>query len=108
MAKLTLEQKIAKLRENIQKEESAIEESKGKIKEWKSELKRLTAEKEQAFANEILKLMKENGISQSDLMEQIKSAKTQTAENETLTNSSPNDVFGSQTSVSDFSKPDIN
>lgn len=71
MAKLTLEQKIAKIEDAIAKEELLIEESKKKIKKFKSELKTAKAEKEQSFANEILKLMKSKGISQENLIAQL-------------------------------------
>lgn len=108
MAKQTVEQKIEKLNENIQKEETAIEESKKKIKEWKSELKKLIAEKEQAFANEVLKLMKEKGISESELLEQITSAKTKNVEEDVPTASFPNDISESQTTASYYSKADTN
>lgn len=87
MAKLTLEQKIAKIEDAIAKEELLIEESKKKIKKFKSELKTAKSEKEQSFANEILKLMKSKGISQENLIAQLKSAENQVTD-ETL--SSPN------------------
>ena len=77
MAKLTLEQKIAKIEDAITKEELFIEESKNKIKKLKAELKAVKAEKEQSFANEILKLMKSKGISQENLIAQLKSAESQ-------------------------------
>lgn len=77
MAKLTLDQKISKTEESIVKEELSIEESKEKIKKLKSELRMLKAEKEQSFANEILKLMKSKGISQENLIAQLQSAESQ-------------------------------
>ena len=55
MAKLTIDQRIAKVNSQIQKEEEAIQESKEKIKKLTAELKLLTAEKEQSFANDIIK-----------------------------------------------------
>ncbi len=87
MAKLTLEQKIAKIDDAIAKEELLIEESKKKIKKLRSELKSAKIEKEQSFANEILKLMKSRGISQENLIAQLKSTESTVAD-ETL--SSPN------------------
>ncbi len=77
MSKLTLDQKISKTEESITKEEHIIEEIKEKIKKLKSELRTLKAEKEQSFANEILKLMKLKGISQENLMAQLQSAESQ-------------------------------
>ena len=74
MAKLTIDQRIAKVNSQIQKEEEAIQESKEKIKKLTAELKLLTAEKEQSFANDIIKLMKANGLSQEQLMAQLKGA----------------------------------
>ena len=74
MAKLTIDQRIAKVNSQIQKEEEAKQESKEKIKKLTAELKLLTAEKEQSFANDIIKLMKANGLSQEQLMAQLKGA----------------------------------
>lgn len=76
MAKITLEQKITRVEDSIAKEELSIEESKEKIKKLKSELRTLKAEKEQSFANEILKLMKSKGISQENLIAQLQSAES--------------------------------
>ena len=75
MAKLTPEQKIAKLEDAIAKEELAIEESKEKIKKMKADLKRLQDEQEQSFAAGMLKIMKENGISQAQMLEMMKATK---------------------------------
>ena len=73
MAKLTLEQKITKVNEQIAKEEKIIEDSKEKIKKWTAELKALQSEKEHSFANDIIKLMKEKGLSQEQLIAQLTS-----------------------------------
>lgn len=77
MAKLTIDQKIAKAADAIIKEELAIEQSKEKIKNLKAELKKLRAEKDQSFTLEILKLMKANGISQETVLNQLKGVKIQ-------------------------------
>ncbi len=77
MAKLTPEQKIAKLEDAIAKEELAIEESKEKIKNLRADLKRLQSEQEQSFAAGMLKLMKEKGITQTQMMEMMKAANMQ-------------------------------
>lgn len=74
MPKLTIDQKITKTQDAILKEELAIEHSKEKIKNLKAELKKLTAEKEQSFTMEILKLMKANGISQESVLKQLRGA----------------------------------
>lgn len=73
MAKLTLDQKITKVNEQIAKEEKIIEDSKEKIKKWTAELKALQSEKEHSFANDIIKLMKEKGLSQEQLIAQLTS-----------------------------------
>lgn len=87
MAKLTLDQRITKIEDSITKEELSIEESKEKIKKLRAELKALKSEKEHSFANEVLKLMKSKGISQEELISQLKSAEN-IAQADTL--SSPN------------------
>ena len=73
MAKLTLEQKITKVNEQIANEEKKIEDSKEKIKKLNAELKVLQSEKEHSFANDIIKLMKEKGLSQDQLIAQLMS-----------------------------------
>lgn len=88
MAKLTLDQKIAKVIGQIAKEEKLIDESKEKIKKLNVELKSLQLEKEHSFANDIIKLMKEKGLSQEELLAQL-TAQTVTKSSETI--SSPND-----------------
>lgn len=98
MAKLTLDQKISKTEESITKEELSIEESKEKIKKLKSELRTLKAEKEQSFANEILKLMKSKGISQKNLIAQLQSAESQI----------PDKSFSSPDVTSDTASPTEN
>ncbi|SFY13625.1 hypothetical protein [Ruminococcus sp. XPD3002] len=76
MAKLTLDQKITKVTEQIAKEEKNIEESKERIKKLNAELKTLQTEKEHSFANDIIKLMKANGLSQEQLLAQLKAQAT--------------------------------
>lgn len=98
MAKITLEQKITKVEDSIAKEELSIEESKEKIKKLKSELRTLKAEKEQSFANEILKLMKSKGISQENLIAQLQSAESQV----------PDESFSSPNVISDTTSPTEN
>ena len=72
MAKITLDQKIAKVDEQIMKEELIIEESRQKIKTLKSERKKLTDEKEMIFANQIMKIIREKGINQEELLTELK------------------------------------
>ena len=72
MAKQTLEQKIEKTEDAILKEELLIEESKGKLKKLRDELKSLKSEKEKAFANEIIELIKAKGISHEKLIADLK------------------------------------
>lgn len=79
MAKLTLEQKITKVNEQIAKEEKIIEDSKEKIKKYNAELKALQSEKEHSFANDIIKLMKEKGLSQDQLLAQLMSQSAATS-----------------------------
>ena len=68
-SKLTTDEKIQRLRENIAKEEQIIAASREKIKNYNAELKALTAAKERLFATDLIAYMKEYGISQ----EQVKS-----------------------------------
>ena len=89
MAKLTLEQKITKVNEQIAKEEKNIEDSKEKIKKLNAELKTLQSQKEHSFANDIIKLMKEKGLSQDQLLAQLMS-QSEAASSETA--SSPSDT----------------
>lgn len=82
MAKLKLEQKITKVTEQIAKEEQSIADSKERIKKLNAELKALSAEKERSFASDLIKLMKEKGISEEQFLKQLQSAAvTQTDEN---------------------------
>lgn len=84
MSKLTIDQKIEKVEEQIKKEEQAIELSKEKIRKLNADLKALKSEKEQSFANDIIKLMKANGISQAELLSQLRA---QSKENDAVTSS---------------------
>lgn len=93
MAKLTLEQKITKVTESIEKEEQSIAESKEKIKKLNAELKALTAEKERSFASDLIKLLKEKGISGEQLLKQLEST--------AVTNSDENIFSPSDTIVSE-------
>ena len=68
MAKQTLDQKITKIEDAIIKEELIIEESKEKLKKLRYELKALKSEKEKAFANEIIEMIKNKGISHEKLI----------------------------------------
>lgn len=91
MAKLTLDQKITKVTEQIAKEEKNIEESKERIKKLNAELKALQMEKEHSFANDIIKLMKEKGLSQDQLLAQLMS-QTGAASSETVSSPSDNNT----------------
>lgn len=110
MPKLTLDEKIAKVTENIAKEEATIEKSREKIKQYKEELKTLSAEKERSFANDIIKLMKEKGLSQEQLISQLMTNKTAESSYAETTVSSPSEssevekVETTSTNVSTFSK----
>ena len=84
MSKLTIDQKIEKVEEQIKKEEQSIELSKEKIRKLNADLKALKSEKEQSFANDIIKLMKANGISQAELLSQLRA---QSKENDAVTSS---------------------
>lgn len=91
MAKLTLEQKITKVNEQIAKEEKNIEDSKERIKKLNAELKALQSEKEHSFANDIIKLMKEKGLSQDQLLAQLMS-QSGAASSETVSSPSDNNT----------------
>lgn len=91
MAKLTLEQKITKVNEQIAKEEKNIEDSKEKIKKLNAELKTLQSQKEHSFANDIIKLMKEKGLSQDQLLAQLMS-QSEAASSETASSPSDNNT----------------
>lgn len=71
MAKLTLDQKIEKVKEQIAKKEGVIADCKEEIKKLSAELKALQTEKEQSFAHDIIKLMKSKGLSQEQLIAQL-------------------------------------
>lgn len=66
MAKMTLDQKIEKVKNSIQKEEEIISLSSAKVKELNKELKSLLAEKDQQYANDFLSLMSENGFTSDE------------------------------------------
>ena len=88
MAKLTIDQRIAKIEDAILKEELAIETSKEKIKSLKAELKTMQIEKEQSFANEVLKLLKAKGINQDKFLSELKA----TSVTENISSSFPDDI----------------
>ena len=96
MSKISHDQKIAKLEDAIAKEELIIEESKEKIKKYKAELKTAKAEKEQSFANELLKLMKSKGLSQAELMKTLNQLNPENSIAETDNVSSPDVNSASQ------------
>lgn len=103
MAKLTLDQKIEKVTNQIKKEEDAIQASKDKIKSLSAELKTLTAEKEQSFANDIIKLMKSNGISQEELLAQLKNTTASQSGNDISSSSENTSSEGTVNNGSQFS-----
>ncbi len=92
MAKITLDQKIAKVDEQIMKEELIIEESRQKIKTLKSERKKLTDEKEMIFANQIMKIIREKGINQEELLTELKHKENNTNEAKAESNNSDETV----------------
>lgn len=92
MAKITLDQKIAKVDEQIMKEELIIEESRQKIKTLKSERKKLTDEKEMIFANQIMKIIREKGINQEELLTELKHKENNTNEAKAESNNSDDTV----------------
>ncbi len=71
MAKMTLDQKIEKVKNSIQKEEKIISLSSSKVKEFNKELKSLMAEKDQQYANDFLSIMSENGLTSDEDREQF-------------------------------------
>ena len=62
MSKVTLEQKIEKVKASIKKEEETISISAAKVRELNKELKLLLAEKDKQYASDFLSLMAENGF----------------------------------------------
>lgn len=62
MSKVTLEQKIEKVKSSIKKEEETISISSAKVRELNKELKSLLAEKDKQYASDFLSLMAENGF----------------------------------------------
>ena len=96
-SKLTTDEKIQRLRENIAKEEQIIAASREKIKNYNAELKALTAKKEMSFATDLVKYMKESGISE----EEIKALLTaKIAEKAESTLSSPSDTESNNSTAS--------
>lgn len=78
MAKMTLEQKIEKVKNSIQKEEEIISLSSAKVKEFNKELKSLIEEKDKQYADDFLSIMNQNGItSDEDKKEFLKMIKEQ-------------------------------
>lgn len=71
MAKMTLDQKIEKVKNSIQKEEEIISLSSAKVKEFNKELKSLLAEKDQQYANDFLSIMSENGFTSDEDKDQF-------------------------------------
>lgn len=71
-SKLTTDEKIQRLRENIAKEEQIIAASREKIKNYNAELKALTAKKEMSFATDLIGFMKQYGISQEQVKDILK------------------------------------
>ncbi len=66
MSKMTLDQRIEKVKNSIQKEEEIIATSSAKVKEFNKELKSFLAEKDQQYANDFLSLMNENGFTSDE------------------------------------------
>lgn len=113
MAKQTLEQKIEKTEDAILKEELLIEESKGKLKKLRDELKSLKSEKEKAFANEIIELIKAKGISHEKLIADLKAVSekkdgsnkiSELQENDKTTEASKEETMMNQTQGSSLPK----
>ncbi len=71
MAKMTLDQKIEKVKNSIKKEEEIISLSSAKVKEFNKELKSLLAEKDQQYANDFLSIMCENGFTSDEDKDQF-------------------------------------
>lgn len=79
MAKLTLDERIAKTQEAIQKEEAIIAQSRDKLKGLQVALKALEKEKDQIFAQEIISTVSEGAAltndQRSELLSLLKSFK---------------------------------
>ncbi|MBR3043969.1 MAG: hypothetical protein IKQ91_01640 [Oscillospiraceae bacterium] len=79
MAKLTLEERIAKTQEAIRKEEAIIAQSREKLRGLQSTLKTLEKEKDQIFAQEIISTVSEGAAltndQRSELLSLLKSFK---------------------------------
>lgn len=92
MAKLTLEEKIAKAQDAIRKEEAIIAQSREKLKGLQATLKALEKEKDQIFAQEIISTVSEGAAltndQRSELLSLLKSFKLNgTPETEAVTDS---------------------
>lgn len=100
MAKLTLDEKIAKAQEIISKEEAVIAASREKIKKAQDDLKKYQKEKDANFANEILAIVSQ-GVNLSNeerasILEQLRSVRpvTSAANENTADSENPDDAAG--------------
>lgn len=66
MAKLSIDQRIQRVNENIEKEEKNIVISKDKIKAFLKQLKVLNQEKDNKYANNFLNILSENGFTSDE------------------------------------------
>lgn len=84
MAKLTLDERIAKTQEAIRKEEAIIAQSREKLKGLQATLKALEKEKDQIFAQEIISTVSEGAAltndQRSELLSLLKSFKLSSAQ----------------------------
>ena len=84
MAKLTLDERIAKTQEAIQKKEAIIAQSREKLKGLQATLKTLEKEKDQSFAQKIISTVSEGAAltndQRSELLSLLKSFKLSSAQ----------------------------
>lgn len=105
MAKLTLDEKIAKAQEIISKEEAVIAASREKIKKAQDDMKKYQKEKDANFANEILAIVSQ-GVNLSNeerasILEQLRSVRpvTSAANENTADSENPDDAAGATSST---------
>lgn len=90
MAKLTLDEKIAKIQDEIDKTKAVIAANQDKLKKLNADLKSLTKEKDANFANDILAIVSQgvhlSNEERASILEQLRSvtltAKENTADSE--------------------------
>lgn len=103
MAKLTLDEKIAKIQDEIDKTKAVIAANQDKLKKLNADLKSLTKEKDANFANDILAIVSQgvhlSNEERASILEQLRSVRPVTlAAKENIADSEKSDNEAGATS----------